>query len=171
MGLKYPLRPSGSGLALHLRAFTIVIARLAVGLVFVAHGWQKFVDAGIDQTAAGFDSMGVPAPQFSAYAVASIEMVAGAALILGVLLPLAGILLAGVMIGALVMVHWPTFYVGNGGYEFVLVLAAASLMIGFSGGGTWSIDGAIASSRAKREAAEASDSVVEPSAETSASQN
>src|SRR3989344_4519911 len=55
--------------------------RLAAGIIFVAHGWQKFGDI----TAVGgfFDSLGVPLPGFFAIVVTAVELVGGAALIFG----------------------------------------------------------------------------------------
>ncbi len=38
-----------------------VLARLGVGIVFMAHGWQK-IEAGITATGRSFDDLGVPPP-------------------------------------------------------------------------------------------------------------
>jgi putative oxidoreductase len=73
--------------------------------------------------------------------VAILEVVGGIAFILGALLPIVGTLLALNMIGAIVFVHGSNgFSSANGGYEYVLVLAAACLAIGFSGGGALAVD-------------------------------
>ena len=62
------------------------------------------------------------------------EVVGGLGLVLGVLLPVVGVLLAAVMVGALVTAHLSNgFFSSDGGFEYVLVLAAASLALGFSG--------------------------------------
>lgn len=130
-------------------ALSILIARVAIGFIFVAHGYQKIGLNGLDATVEGFEAMGVPFPEFTAALTAGIELVAGSALIVGVALPFAGMLLAATMTSALFITHWPDFWVTDGGIEFVLALAAASLMIGFSGGGAFSLDRAISSRRPK----------------------
>ncbi|MGP4021118.1 DoxX family protein [Saccharopolyspora sp. 5N708] len=114
-----------------LRDVMVLVARLVVGATFLAHGYRKFVLNGIDNVVASFGEIGLPA--VAAWFTALVELLGGAALILGVLLPIAGILLAAVMVGALFTVHLSAgFFAANGGFEYVLVLAAASLALGFS---------------------------------------
>jgi putative oxidoreductase len=123
------------------RPVVLLLARIAVGVVFIAHGLQKFAN-GIDGTAAFFESVGIPAAGLAAPAVATVEVLGGAALILGALLPLFGILLALTMFGAFVFVHASNgLFLDQGGYEFVLVLAAASLTFATTGGGALALDG------------------------------
>ncbi|CAM05653.1 putative oxidoreductase [Saccharopolyspora erythraea NRRL 2338] len=116
------------------RDLTVLLARLVVGATFLAHAYQKFVINGIDDVATGFGKMGLPAPAVAAWFTALVEVCGGLALILGVLLPVAGVLLAAVMIGALATAHLSSgFFATDGGFEYVLVLAAVSLALGFSG--------------------------------------
>src|SRR5215213_9758955 len=72
----------------------VLAARVALGVVFVAHGAQKLFTWGLSGTADAFAGMGVPAPQASALFAALVELVGGAALVLGVATPIAGLLLA-----------------------------------------------------------------------------
>lgn len=124
-----------------LQPVGLLIGRVVLGVVFIAHGWQKFSTNGMEATVQGFESMGIPAPTLSAYFTVAAELVGGAALILGALLPLAGLALAGVMLGAMFFVHLDGgFYSRDGGYEYVLLLAAVSIAIGFSGGGALALD-------------------------------
>jgi putative oxidoreductase len=125
-----------------IRPIGLLIGRVLLGVVFMAHGWQKWSTNGMDATVEGFESLGIPAPTLSAYFTATAELVGGAMLIVGALLPLAGLALAGVMIGAMYFVHPVTgpFFSHEGGYEYVLLLAAVSIAIGFSGGGALALD-------------------------------
>ncbi|MFT3898912.1 MAG: DoxX family protein [Gordonia sp. (in: high G+C Gram-positive bacteria)] len=123
-----------------LRTPALLAARIALGFIFIMHGWQKFQN-GHAATAAGFEKMGVPNPDFSAFFATWVELLGGVALILGVLLPLAGTLLAINMIGALFTVHHKHgFWMPDTGYEYVLALAAGALAVGFANSGVVSID-------------------------------
>ncbi|MEU9579285.1 DoxX family protein [Streptomyces chilikensis] len=124
-----------------VRDLALLVTRVAVGAVFLAHGWQKLFTNGIDGTAAFFDQAGVPAATASAWFAAVVELAGGAALILGLAVPVAGVLLLVDMIGAFVFVHAGNgLFVDAGGYEFVLVLGAASLALAAVGAGRFSVD-------------------------------
>ena len=118
-----------------IRDLALLLARLALGIVFIAHGLQKFLSWGIGGTADSFGEMGIPLPGASAWIAALVEVLGGVALLVGIALPVAGVLLALTMLGALVLAHLGTgFFVSNGGFEYVLVLAVAALGLGFNGG-------------------------------------
>ncbi|MFI9553251.1 DoxX family protein [Nonomuraea endophytica] len=125
-----------------IRPFSLLIGRVVLGAVFLVHGLQKFTgDGGIPGVTGFFASLGVPLPGVAAPVVAILEVGGGIALILGAALPIVGTLLAVDMLGAIVLVHFENgFSVGEGGYEFVLTLAAASLVIAFSEGGAFAVD-------------------------------
>ncbi|KAA0024479.1 DoxX family protein [Antrihabitans cavernicola] len=123
------------------RDIALLIARIGLGIVFIAHGWQKVVTNGLDATKTGFTGMGVPAPALSAYYAAFVELVGGAALILGVLTSIVSVLLLLDMVGAFFTVHIDKgIFVSDGGYELVLVLAIASLLLAAFGGGRFAVD-------------------------------
>lgn len=123
-----------------IQPVALLLARIGIGAIFLVHGRQKFA-AGLDSTAAAFQSMGVPAASLTAPAVAVLEVIGGIALILGAALPIFGSLLVLDMIGAFVLVHAAHgFSVAKGGYEFVLALAAGTLAVAFSGGGALALD-------------------------------
>ncbi|WP_159941719.1 MULTISPECIES: DoxX family protein [unclassified Nocardiopsis] len=109
---------------------TTLLARVAVGVVFIAHGWPKATD--LDGTAQGFAALGIPFPGFAALLGAFIEVGGGLALIVGIALPLAGLLLAFMMANAYFFAHLGDPLVG--GYEYLLILGACSLALGFTGG-------------------------------------
>ena len=117
------------------------ILRIVTGFLFAAHGWQKFNEFTIAGTQAAFTQMGVPAANLVAPVVATLELVGGIALILGVLTRVFATLLAVNMLGALFLVHAPAgIYVETGGYELVLILAAAAAAIALVGAGKVSVD-------------------------------
>ncbi|MEU5944880.1 DoxX family protein [Micromonospora sp. NPDC047465] len=124
-----------------VRDVAMLLARIGVGIVFFAHGWQKLVTNGVDGTAAFFDQAGVPLPTLSAWFATGVELLGGAALLLGAVVPIAGVLLALDMLGAFIFVHAGNgLFVDKGGYELVLVLGAASLLLAAVGAGRLSVD-------------------------------
>lgn len=126
------------------RDLVLLIARAGLGVVFIAHGWQKFSTNGLDGTAAGFEKMGVPAPTLSAYYAAAVELIGGAALVLGVLTTVAGVLLALDMVGAFLFVHMSNgVFVATGGWELVVILGLFSLAVAAVGAGRFSVDNAL----------------------------
>ncbi|WP_113703717.1 DoxX family protein [Nonomuraea lactucae] len=124
------------------RSIVLLLARVAVGAIFLVHGYQKFATMGVAGTAKFFESVGIPLAGVAAPVVMTVEVVGGLALILGAALPVAGTVLALDMVGAMVFVHLANgFAVDKGGYEFVLALAAGALAVGFTGGGVLAVDG------------------------------
>jgi putative oxidoreductase len=123
------------------RELAVLVARVAVGLVFFAHGWQKLFTNGIDGTAAFFEQVGVPAATAAAWLAALVELAGGAALIVGLAVPVAGLLLLADMLGAFFFVHAGAgIFVEQGGYELVLTLGAAALLLAVLGAGRYSLD-------------------------------
>ena len=117
------------------------ILRLVTGFLFAAHGWQKFNEFTVAGTQASFAKMGVPAAEIAAPVVATLELVGGIALILGVLTRMFAALLAVNMLGALILVHAPAgVFAAAGGYELVLLLATAALAVALVGAGKVSVD-------------------------------
>lgn len=120
------------------------ILRIVTGFLFAAHGWQKFNEFTIAGTQAAFAQMGVPAANVAAPVIATLELVGGIALIVGVLTRVFAALLAVNMLGALFLVHAPAgIFAATGGYELVLILAAAALALAFVGAGKVSVDRAL----------------------------
>jgi putative oxidoreductase len=68
----------------------------------------------------------------------------GLLLAAGLLTPLGALLVTVVMFNAVYHVHWPKgFFVGNGGYEFNLLIAGAAFALAGTGPGRFSLDPAM----------------------------
>ncbi|MDP9985724.1 DoxX family protein [Arthrobacter sp. FW306-05-C] len=127
-----------------LTTAALTALRLILGFLFAAHGWQKFNEWTIAGTQASFAKMGVPAAELMAPSIAVLELAGGVALILGILTRVVAALLVLDMLGALFLVHAPAgIFAANGGYELVLLLAAASFALALTGAGRFSIDRAL----------------------------
>ncbi len=125
--------------------------RIVLGVVFTAHGAQKFAQ-GIPGVAQGFAGMGVPLAEVAAPVVAGLELIGGVLLVLGVATRVAGLLLAVDMVVAGLLAHATAgFFAQDGGFEYVLVLAVASLAVALTGPGRFSVDALVLrSARRKR---------------------
>ncbi|OLN21244.1 oxidoreductase [Domibacillus antri] len=110
-----------------------LILRVTLGIIFFVHGLVKF-QGGIGNTAGWFDSIGLPG--FLAYIVATVELVGGIALILGIGTKVVSALLALILIGATLKVKLAAGFLGNGqvaGYEFDLALLAIAVYLVLNG--------------------------------------
>ena len=119
----------------------LLLSRIAIGFVLLAHGWQKYSDYTLDGTTAAFGDMGVPAPAAAALFATVVEIVGGIALVAGLLTPVAAALNIVNLVGALVIVHVTNgVFVDDGGYELVLALIAGLIVVLVLGAGRFSAD-------------------------------
>ncbi len=114
------------------------ILRIVTGLVFAAHGYQKWFTMGIDGTTGFFTGLGIPLPGVAAILVATLELVGGLAFAAGLFTRPIGILLALDVAGAIFFFH-RGFFVPKG-VEFVGMLMVASFTLAIGGPGAFSID-------------------------------
>ncbi len=125
-----------------------LLLRIPVGVVLAAHGAQKlfgwFGGYGLEATGQWMESVGFAPGFLMALLAGSAEFFGGLALILGLLTRPAAIVAAFTMLMAMT-VHWSNGLFGaNNGYEFALVLFAASASLIFQGGGKLALDNLIA---------------------------
>jgi putative oxidoreductase len=133
--------------------FGIAILRIITGIVFVAHGAQKVFVYGFAGVGGAFAQMGVPMPAVMGPVIGLVELLGGVALIVGLFTRIAALALACDMLGAILLVHAAGGFFLPAGLEFVLMLFGAALAILFAGPGSLSVDGALASRGAIRDAA------------------
>jgi putative oxidoreductase len=123
----------------------LLLSRLVIGVVLVAHGWQKMVTDGLAATAEGFDGMGIPLAPVAAGYAGLVELIGGALLVVGAATAVVAVLVLLDMIGAALFVHLPHgVFVGNGGWELVGVIGALALVLAAAGAGRYSVDHALA---------------------------
>ena len=137
-----------------LSSFGLLLVRVVLGVVFVAHGWQKLAVDGLAATQGAFGGMGIPLAEVAAPVAAVTELAAGVALVVGFATRVAAALLAVTAVVALVAVHLPNgFYSTTGGFEYVLVLAVVSVAVVLTGPGRFALDALVVRGRrARREA-------------------
>lgn len=125
----------------------LVALRVAIGGIFAAHGAQKLFVYGIEGVSGAFGGMGIPMPGITGPLTGVVELLAGLALVVGLMTRLAGLGLAVIMLGAISMVHIGAGFWAPNGVEFPLALMAGATTIALSGAGRFSLDAAIAARR------------------------
>ena len=117
-----------------------LLLRVMLGITFFVHGLVKF-QGGIENIVGWFDSIGLPG--FLPYGVALVEMIGGAALVLGLGSRIVSGLLALLMIGATIKVKLSVGFLGNGqmaGYELDLALLVMAVFIVINGSKMFALD-------------------------------
>lgn len=117
--------------------FGLLALRVALGLIFLTHGYPKLTRAG-GPLQAMFVQHGLPAQLV--YVSGVLETFGGIVLILGLFTRGASLLLAIEMGVAIAKVHSSHGLMALHDYEFPLALAAASIAIATIGAGVASID-------------------------------
>ncbi|MDP6607130.1 MAG: DoxX family protein [Dehalococcoidia bacterium] len=118
--------------------------RLALGVVFVHSGWGKW-SRGIDGTGRWMESLGVPFPQLNARMVATLELVGGLLLLVGLFTHWVAIPMT---LNMMVAIWAEKFKIGAPfqgsesaqGYELTVVLGAGTAALVPLGAGTFSLD-------------------------------
>ena len=126
----------------------LLILHALVGLLFVGHGAQKlfglFGGYGIEGTAGFMETLGLRPGKLQAVAAGSAELVGGALLALGLLLPVAAVLIISVMTAAALTAHkGKGLWVDKGGSEMPLVYSAVAFALAAIGGGEYALDTAL----------------------------
>lgn len=125
----------------------MLLLRACLGLFLAYHGYNKiFGGGGLKGTASWFGSIGFKWPHWQARLAAATEIGAGLLLAVGLLTPLAGAGIIGVMLVAIVVAHWRVgffVFLPNQGWEYCATIAIGALAVGTMGPGRWSIDHAI----------------------------
>jgi putative oxidoreductase len=129
---------------LHAIDLALLAFRVAVGIVFLAHGINHIFRGGkIKGTAGWFESLGMKPGILHAWMASIVEVAAGAMLVLGLGMPLAGAGVIGTMLVALITNHRTNgFFIfrPGEGYEYVMTLIFCGLALGTIGAGEWGLD-------------------------------
>jgi len=107
----------------------LLLIRVGVGLIFINHGWMKLNNVAATVTFMG----GLGIPEWLAYVVMIVELVAGAMLVAGILTRAAAVATAIIALFAFLLVGFPSG--GLTGSELELMLLAGSLAVILAGSG------------------------------------
>ncbi|HEY4978609.1 MAG TPA: DoxX family protein [Candidatus Acidoferrum sp.] len=124
---------------------SILLVRLAVGLIFFSQGILKFTDPkmGLER----FTRIGFPHPSFTAHFVGFFEILCGALVLLGLFTRLASIPLFIIICTAIASTKIPELFRANQGFWYMasdartdFAMFCSLLFLILAGAGAWSLD-------------------------------
>lgn len=116
----------------NMAAVGLLALRIAVGVIFINHGWMKLQD--MEMTTKFFESLNIPLAGFAAWVVALVEFVGGIAVLLGIYTKEVAKLLVINMIVALLVAHISGPFARA---ELAIALLGGSLALSGLGAGPW----------------------------------
>ncbi len=120
-----------------LQPLALLVLRLVLGAVMVAHGYHK-VFGGFSHVQGMVKGIGFPG--WMAYPLAGTEFVGGILLIAGLLTRFVSIAMLIDMSVAIGKIHWKNGFTADHGVEFPLSLAAIAFALIFFGAGPIALD-------------------------------
>ena len=125
---------------------SILLIRLAVGLIFFTQGILKYIDPNMGVVR--FTKIGFPNPYFTAHFVGSFEIVCGIFVLLGLWTRLTAAPLLIVITTAIVTTKVPELFRASQGFWYMVsdartdfAMLCSLLFLVSMGGGAWSLDG------------------------------
>jgi len=120
-------------------AYTLV--RVVVGYNLFMHGWVKVTGAGLAGVSGYMAKQGLEPSSAFAAAAMFLETVGALCILVGLFTRFFAAALAIELLIAFLVVHLKGgFAVGQGGYEYVLLLGIVTFAIAIRGGGPYSVD-------------------------------
>ena len=133
---------------------SILLIRIAVGLIFSTQGILKYIDPNMGVVR--FTRIGFPHPYFTAHFVATFEVLCGLLLLLGLWTRLVSIPLLIVIATAIATTKVPELFRANQGFWYMVsdartdfAMFCCLIFLISLGGGNWSLDTTLARHTAK----------------------
>ena len=135
---------------------SIVLVRIAVGLIFLTQGILKYLDPNMG--VGRFTKIGFPHPYFTAHFLGTFEILCGFLLLIGLWTRLASIPLFVVITTAIATTKIPELFPANQGFWYMVsdartdfAMFCCLIFLTSVGGGLWSIDAKLAGPDRSRE--------------------
>lgn len=122
----------------------VLVLRLGVGVMFMAHGLQmalgKFGGPGVEGFSKMLAGLGFSNALLWSYVAGYTVLIGGLFLILGIFVRLSSVALLIFIAVAALKVHWAKgFFLMNGGYEYNFIIACVCIALLIAGGGKFSL--------------------------------
>lgn len=126
-------------------ARSVILIRLAVGLIFATQGYLKYADPNMGVNR--FARIGFSAPLFTAHFVGAFEMICGVLVLVGLWTRISAIPLLVVISTAIATTKIPELYRANQGFWYMVsdartdfAMLCCLLFLILCGPGSWSLD-------------------------------
>ena len=124
-----------------LRDIALLLARVGLGAVMIAHGWRRWQVDGISKQVEYLEKFSTPYAEVAAWGGTLLELIGGIFLVVGALTPLVAL---GFVVHSVLVIAYTSWYRGiyvdQGGYEYTVVIGLLSLLFVVFGAGRVSID-------------------------------
>jgi len=135
------LYPGLTGFYESWRDIAYTLVRVVVGYNLFMHGWAKVTGAGLAGVSGYMAKQGLEPSSAFAAAAMFLETVGALCILVGLFTRFFAAALAIELLIAFLVVHLKGgFAVGQGGYEYVLLLGIVAFAIAIRGGGPYSVD-------------------------------
>jgi putative oxidoreductase len=130
-----------------LRDLALLIVRVGLGGILIAHGWRRWQVLGIPSQVAYLQRFGTPYPSVAAWGATILELVGGIFIVVGALTPLVALAVLAQQVLTICYTNWykkPYLLDAQGGYvggyEYNVALGMLALLLVVFGGGRAAID-------------------------------
>lgn len=118
----------------------LLLSRLIMGGLLLAHGWHRWQVAGVDAEVAIIEAANLPQATTLAWLVIGFEILGGIVLIFGLATPLVGLGIVALNAGTIALVKPDELFMHQGGWEFNAVQGVVGLLLLAHGSGRAGLD-------------------------------
>ncbi|MDO5735310.1 MAG: DoxX family protein [Propionibacteriaceae bacterium] len=123
-----------------VRDISLLLARILMGVVLLAHGWHRWQVMGVGREVALLEASDIGNPGTIVWLVIGFEIVGGILLVFGLATPLIGLGIVVLNTGTIVLLRSQEFYAHLHGWEYNAVQAAVGLLLLAHGSGRAGLD-------------------------------
>lgn len=122
-----------------VRDAALLLARLVLGTIVVAHGHQQLLVDGLGRTAHGLAHMSTSVAIMAASVAVVVELIGGLLLAIGLAMRSAAVTTGLVLVGSAAYVHVPHGLLAGGGWVLASALGGGLAALAAAGPGRWSV--------------------------------
>ena len=123
-----------------IRDISLLLGRILMGVVLLAHGWHRWQVVGIAQEVALLEGAGIGYATTLVWLVIGFEIVGGILLIFGLATPLVGLGILILNVATIVLLKADEFYIHQQGWEYNAVQGVVGLLLLTHGSGRAGLD-------------------------------
>ena len=123
-----------------VRDVALLLSRILMGVVLLAHGWHRWQVVGIAKEVALLDAAGIGNATTIVWIVVGFELIGGILLVFGLATPLVGLGILVLNLATILLLRSDEFYAHQHGWEYNAVQAAVGLLLLAHGSGRAGLD-------------------------------